>query len=67
MNFSLSSLIAGLLFGILGVFFFKEGKREGNVLRILIGLTLMIYPYFIENDYILWSLGVGLTFLAYRN
>jgi hypothetical protein len=65
MNFSLSSILAGLLFGGWGLVLLKKGKSEGHIPHILIGLTLMIYPYFFENDFLLWGAGVGLITLSY--
>lgn len=63
MNFSLSALIAGFVFGVFGVYFIKDGKRQALVSLVLVGLALLVYPYFIENIYLIWGIGVAL--LAY--
>ncbi len=66
MNFSLSSLAASFVFGVFGLYFFRHGKKQGHIPSLLVGLILMIYPYFIENAILLWGIGFGLLFLEYQ-
>ena len=66
MDFSISSLLAGFIFGIYGIYVFRYGKREASALKILIGLTLMLFPYFISNPWAVWPLGIGLIVVSYR-
>ncbi|MBI2092623.1 MAG: hypothetical protein HYT75_06500 [Deltaproteobacteria bacterium] len=52
----LSELSAGIIFwgmmiSIVGWAFFRVGKKNADILTVITGLVLMIYPYFI------WSLG----------
>lgn len=65
MNLSASALAAGLIFGACGLYFLRDGKSSGNVRTMLAGLTLLIYPYFIENTLALWATGVVLVALAW--
>ena len=65
MDFSFSSLMTGFVFGVIGFWLFKQGKGKGNVRWIVIGLAMLIFPYFISNVLISWLLGVGLCFAAY--
>jgi hypothetical protein len=65
MNFSVSSIAAGFIFGVIGLYLVRRAKREANIASLLIGVAMMIYPYFIENDYLIWGIGVALTFGAY--
>lgn len=65
MNFSISSLLAGFLFGIIGLFVLKRGRANANFTQVMIGLALMIYPYFVNSDALNWGLGIALTFAAY--
>ncbi len=67
MNFSVSSIMAGLVFGYLGFYFFRLGKRDSNPTMLMLGLALFIYPYFVENPYACWGIGIGLSFFAFRS
>ena len=66
MNFSLSALAASFVFGIFGIYLFRHGKKHAHGPVIGIGLALMIYPYFIENTFLLWAIGIALLGVAYR-
>ena len=66
MNFSLSTLLAGFLFGVIGVWIIKEGRRVGNLRWPFIGLALLVYPYFSNNAWMDWIPGILLCALAYR-
>ena len=58
MNFSAANLIGGFIFGSIGFVAFIYGKRMNLWGPIFVGLALMIYPYFVNNDVILWTAGV---------
>lgn len=66
MDFSVSSLLAGLLFGAAGIWLIKDGRREGNLPWAVIGVVLLVYPYFVPNPWATWGIGVALLALAYR-
>ena len=63
-NFTLSGIVGGLLFGIWGMYLVKKAKRDAHWPSLYIGIVLMVYPYFVTNDYLLWGVGVGLVALA---
>ena len=65
MTFSVSSFIASFVFSIFGFYFFREGKKEGNVKLILIGITMIIYTYFTKSAWVDWSLGLALSYAGY--
>lgn len=67
MNLSASSLMAGILFGSLGFYFFKVGKSLSKADLLIYGIILLAYPYFIENDWLLWGIGAGLTVMCFRS
>lgn len=67
MNFSVSTLLAGLLFGVVGIWLIRTGRREGNLRLPVIGLALLVYPYFSPNVWADWGIGLGLCALAYFN
>jgi len=58
-NFSAANLIGGFVFGSIGFVAFMYGKRMSLWSPMFIGLALMIYPYFVSNDLLLWSAGVA--------
>lgn len=66
MDLSLSSLLAGLVFGIFGLYLLRSGRRDAHGQKIILGLALMIFPYFVESPWIAWPLGLVLVFLGYR-
>ena len=67
MNFSLDpyNLLAGFVFGTLGWGAYRYGKQLELWKPKAIGGLLMVYPYFITNNYALWGTGVGLLVLLW--
>lgn len=65
LSFSVWALVAGLVFGTLGWWIFRHGKRNQNPRNIYSGLTLMIYPYFITNTLLSWLIGIALCGYVY--
>jgi hypothetical protein len=65
-GFSWSALAAGFFFGVWGVFLIKRAKSESHLPSLFIGLALMIYPYFVENNYLLWGIGIVLLGAAIK-
>ena len=62
---STSTLVAGLLFGAVGLGFFTYGKRQKAIVPLFTGLALMAVPYFVSNPYGLVGLGIVLVALPY--
>ncbi len=58
MNFSTANLIGGLVFGSIGFVAFIYGKRMNLWRPMFLGLALMVYPYFVSSDIVLWAAGV---------
>jgi dolichol kinase len=44
-----TSLIIGVLTGAFGVGYFIYGKRQQQIVPLLAGILLCIYPYFVDN------------------
>jgi hypothetical protein len=61
-----SALIAGFVFGIIGLWLLKEAKKQANFPLLFTALALILYPYFIDNPWLAWGLGIGLCGLAYK-
>lgn len=56
--FSLPNLIGGFLFSGIGLAAFVYGKRERLWGPTLLGLGLMIFPYFVGNPWLLYAVGL---------
>lgn len=67
MNFEInwSNIIAGTIFGMIGLVAFMYGKKEKNYKPLGIGLVLMVYPYFISNTIMVYAVGIALTAALY--
>jgi len=53
-------LVAGILFGTIGFSVFVYGKKTAKISPIIIGIILMIYPYFTKGILPLYLVGSGL-------
>jgi len=53
--------MANIIFGIIGMCAFMYGKKEKSFRPMLIGISLMFYPWFVTNAF--WTIitGIGLT------
>jgi len=66
MDFSFSTLFAGLVFGSFGVSFFRLAKKRGNPAAIVTSLGLIIFPYFVSNPFLLWGIGIVLLIVGWN-
>jgi hypothetical protein len=57
------NILAGFIFSTIGFGAFSYGRKLDLWQPRLIGLGLMLYPYFIPNAWLLWGIGVGLLVL----
>ncbi|GMT43548.1 MAG: hypothetical protein IEMM0003_0367 [bacterium] len=60
-----SLLIWGMLFGAVGLGFFIYGKKQRSAVPLLTGIALFLFPYFIQNVYVLVIVGVILVAIPY--
>ncbi|MEI8341580.1 MAG: amino acid transport protein [Verrucomicrobiota bacterium] len=54
-------LLAGVLFGSIGMGAFVYGKKRASAVHMILGALLMGYPYFVSGVQALIGIGVGLT------
>ena len=59
---SVAVLIWGMLFGAIGFGYFLYGKKQKTIIPLCVGIVLCVFPYFIDNLYVL--VGVGVTLMA---
>ena len=60
-----SLFIWGMVFGIIGLGFFKYGRKQNAVVPLFTGIALFVFPYFISNVYMLVIVGIILVVLPY--
>lgn len=64
MNFDPTSLFFSLLFSIIGLAYFSYG-RKNNIYFMITGVVLMVYPYFVNQNWVLIVLGVVFSALPF--
>jgi hypothetical protein len=62
---SVAVLIWGMLFGAIGFGYFLYGKKQKAIIPLCVGIILCVFPYFIDNLYVLVGLGVTLIVIPY--
>ncbi|HLF17765.1 MAG TPA: hypothetical protein VI749_02610 [Candidatus Omnitrophota bacterium] len=60
-GFSVSALVATLIFGAIGFVAFNYGRKNSEFKPMVIGICLMGYPYFVKSTLTILLIGVGLT------
>ena len=58
-----NALLWGLLFGSIGIFYFRYGKKSGNPVMRYTGVALLLFPYIVQNTIALVAVGLGLMLL----
>ena len=64
-GFSMWGLIGGFLFGLIGMGVFIYGKKNSLFKPMLIGIILMVYPYFVRSTALLYGIGIALCAALY--
>lgn len=59
------TLFLGLFFGVIGSVFFFLGRRKHDPLYLLVGVALMVYPYFVSNVWLIILVGAALSALPF--
>lgn len=60
-----TSLLLGLFFGSFGFAYFMYGKRQSALVPAVSGVLLMVFPYFVSNNYVLAGMGAMLMALPF--
>ncbi len=60
------ALFGMVLFSLIGMWAFKEGRREANIKLLLLGIALLGYGYFFSGAWQVWAIGTGLTVVAIK-
>lgn len=64
-----AGLFASLIFGIVGIAAFRYGKKSALIIPMVLGIALMVYPYFVPETWMIYAIGCALTFAVgyFRN
>ncbi|WP_413557291.1 hypothetical protein [Bdellovibrio sp. HCB209] len=65
LDYSVSALIGGTVFGIIGIYLYRKGRREGHSPNVWVGVSLMVYPLFVTSSLFTWTIGTLLCGVAY--
>lgn len=60
---STANLLSGLLFSSIGVGYLLYGKKQQRQAAIVSGLALLIYPYLVDQLWLIWAIGLALLAL----
>ncbi|HAN05989.1 MAG TPA: hypothetical protein DCW72_08140 [Elusimicrobia bacterium] len=55
------SLLASLIFSMVGFVYFRQGRAAGDTVRLVCGIALMAYPYFVPGTLLVVLVGALLT------
>ena len=64
-GFDLWALAASFVFGVIGFYAFLNGKKEASWKRMILGILLMVYPYFVPGAWATWLVGAALCAVLY--
>jgi len=64
-DFSAAKIFAWIIFGVIGFAVFLYGKKNKSFRPMIIGVVLMVYPYFISGTFLLYFIGIVLTAALY--
>ncbi|MCX5785466.1 MAG: hypothetical protein NTX59_07240 [Elusimicrobia bacterium] len=64
-GFSPWAIAVGVLFSLVGLFYFKRGKQEMDIPTISAGIALMAFPYFVSDTLYMLLTGAAIMALHY--
>ena len=60
-----ANILASVIFGSIGFAAFIYGKKQTSFKIVVIGVILMVYPYFVQNPILLYAIGAVLTIMLF--
>ena len=57
MSMNTANIFAAVVFGSIGLAAFIYGKKQSSFKAMVIGILLMVYPYFISNALAVYGIG----------
>jgi hypothetical protein len=62
MSFDPSWLVSSFIISSLGFVLFMFGKKMGRAPQMLVGVALLLYPYFVSSLLWMWGIAVAAMF-----
>lgn len=56
-----AALFASLVFGVIGLTAFLYGKKHALIVPMVLGIGLMLFPYFVSDIWLMSGIGAALT------
>jgi len=63
MGLSMWGIFLGFIFSMVGLAFFRIGKKDRDMKYMVLGVILMVYPYFVTNTIYIILIGLFLSFI----
>ena len=60
-----TQLFLGVIFSSIGLGYFLYGKKQKMTVPFVVGLFLMVFPYYIESNVLLSGIGIVLSVIPY--
>ncbi len=60
-----TTLLVSVLFSSIGAGYFLYGRKQAQIIPLLTGIALCVYPYFLSNGYAIVIVGLLLTALPW--
>ena len=60
-----TQLLLGVILSSIGLGYFLYGKKQKMTVPFVVGLFLMVFPYYIESNVLLSGIGIVLSVIPY--
>ena len=60
-----TQILAGLLFGSVGMGYIVYGRKQLNAMALLAGIGLCVFPYFVASVWLMMAIGLALVLLPF--
>lgn len=64
MDLDANGMLASLLVSTVGLGFFVFGKKQQRAPQLVVGLALMVFPYFVSGPLLILGVGAALVLLV---
>ena len=61
MDFSEGSLFANLIVSGVGLFLLTYGRKTSDLRKVVLGLVMLVYPYFVSSAAVMIGIAVALV------
>jgi ABC-type transport system involved in multi-copper enzyme maturation permease subunit len=58
-------IFTGLIFGSIGMGYILYGRKQLNMMALVSGVALCVFPYFISSVWITIAVGMGLVLMPF--